>query len=51
MRHNPGGYQETIITTGDVRFEAIPELSLQAGWILNKPRPDVFDTLSALFSS
>ncbi len=51
MRHTPGGYQETVITEGDIRFEAIPNLVLLAEWILNEPRPDVFDTLSALFSN
>ena len=51
MRHNPDGYHETVITTGDVRFEAIPNLVLQADWILNEPRPDVFDTLSLLFGT
>ena len=50
MRLNPGGYQEIVITEGEVRFEAIPNLVLQAEWILNEPRPDVFDTLSDMFS-
>ncbi len=43
------GYSESVISKGSVSFTAIPDLTLQAEWILQEPRPDVFDTLNSLF--
>lgn len=48
-RHDEG-YTKTVITEGPVTFEVLPDLTLQAEWILREPRPDVFDTLSALLT-
>jgi Uma2 family endonuclease len=50
LRHHEEGYSETGITEGTVTFVAFPDLILHAAWILREPRPDGFDTLSALFS-
>ena len=44
------GYQETVVTSGPVGFASLPELTLQAEWILREPRPDEFDTLRSLLS-
>lgn len=44
------GYTKTVIADGPMTFATLPDLTLQAEWILREPRPDVFDTLSALFS-
>ena len=49
LRRHDTGYVKTVITEGAVTFEALPGLTLQAEWILREPRPDVFDTLNALF--
>lgn len=51
MRREADGYAQTIIKEGAVTFAALPDLKLQAEWILREPRPDVFDTLAALFSN
>ncbi len=45
------GYAQTVITAGPIRFLALPDLTLQAEWILHETRPDVFETLTALFSA
>ena len=50
LRRHETGYTKTAITEGPVTFAALPDLTLQAAWILREPRPDVFDTLTALFS-
>ena len=42
------GYAQTIVTDGPVTFETIPDLTLQAEWILREPRPAVRATLNAL---
>lgn len=41
-------YSETVITSGAIAFASIPGMELKSEWILKEPRPDVFDTLSAL---
>ncbi len=46
-----GGYDETLFTTGPVAFDSLNGLTLQAEWLLNEPRPDEFDTLSALLAT
>lgn len=48
LRRGEHGYQETIITSGPITFDAIPTLTLQAEWILTEPRPNVVDMLTAI---
>lgn len=50
LRRHEEGYTETVTTAGPVTFAALPDLTLQAEWILREPRPDVFDTLNTLLS-
>lgn len=50
LRRNDEGYAETVVTAGPLEFEALPGLTLRAEWLLREPRPDVLDTLQALFS-
>ena len=50
LKRTAEGYDETILSEGAVSFEALPGLTLEAPWILQEPRPDIFDTLSHLFS-
>ena len=50
LRREETGYRETVVTEGPVTFDALPDLTLQAEWLLREPRPDVFDTLTTLFS-
>jgi Uma2 family endonuclease len=51
LRKRNGDYEETIITSGPVTFEAIEGLTLQAEWILQEPRPGVRATLNALLAA
>ena len=50
LRRNEEGYAETIVTEGPVTFATLPGMTLQAEWILREPRPDVYDTLTALLA-
>ncbi len=50
LRRNEEGYAETVINEGPVTFATLPGLTLQAEWILREPRPDVYDTLTALLA-
>lgn len=50
LRRHEAGYAKTGITEGPVTFAALPDLTLQAEWMLREPRPDVFDTLTALLT-
>ena len=50
LRRHEAGYAKTVITEGPVTFTALPDLTLQAEWMLREPRPDVFDTLTALLT-
>lgn len=50
LRRSEEGYAETVISEGPVTFAALPGLTLQAEWILREPRPDVYDTLTALLA-
>lgn len=43
------GYTQTVLTSGPLTFVALPDLTLAVEWILREPRPDVVDTLAALF--
>ena len=43
-----GVYERTIFTSGPIVFQSLGGLTLQAEWILTEPRPDEFDTLTAL---
>lgn len=51
LRKRSDEYSETSVTSGPLTFETVPGLTLQAEWILHEPRPDVYDTLTALLSS
>ena len=48
LRRGKEGYTKTVIKEGPITFAALPDLTLQAEWILREPRPNVFDTLKAL---
>ncbi len=48
LRRGEEGYAQTIITEGPVTFQTLPDLTLQAEWILREPRPGVRATLNAL---
>lgn len=50
LSRNEEGYAETIVTAGPVTFTTLPGLTLQAEWILQEPRPDIYDTLTALLA-
>ena len=50
MRRHETGYAQTIIKEGPVTFAALPNLTLQAEWILREPRPAVRATLNALLA-
>ena len=50
-RTSSGSYDETVFTSGPVTFDSLDGLTLQAEWIVNEPRPDEFDTLSALLAA
>ena len=50
LRRQEEGYVETVIIEGPVTFNTLPGLTLQAEWILQEPRPDVYDTLTALLA-
>ena len=51
LRLNDGCYEQTILTSDPVVFQSMGGLILQAEWILTEPRPDEFDTLSALLAA
>lgn len=50
LRKRGEAYVETSVASGPLAFETIPGLTLQAEWILHEPRPDAFDTLTALLA-
>ena len=50
LHQTDAGYIATVVTKGPVTFATLPDLTLQAEWLLREPRPDVFDTLTILFS-
>ncbi len=50
MRRGDEGYTESIVKEGPVTFAALPDLTLQAEWILREPRPAVRATLNALLA-
>jgi Uma2 family endonuclease len=51
LRLRQDGYAEETILTGEVVFESIAGLSLDAAWLLREPRPDVYDTLKQLLGA
>ena len=48
LRKRGDTYEETSVTSGPLTFDTVPGLTLQAEWILHEPRPDVYDTLTAM---
>lgn len=50
MRRGDEGYTETILKEGPVTFAALPDLTLQAEWILRESRPAVRAPLNALLA-
>ena len=48
LRRGAVGYNETVVTSGPFTFAALPDLTLQAEWVLREPRPSVFETLNGL---
>ena len=48
LQRREDGYEETVVTSGSVAFEAIKGLVLQAEWILQEPRPGVRTLLNSL---
>jgi Uma2 family endonuclease len=51
VRKRDTEYEEQTIVSGPVTFETIEGLTLQAEWILQEPRPDVYDSVTALLQS
>ena len=51
LRRHDTGYTRTVVTEGPFAFAALPDLTMQAEWLLREPRPNVRATLNALFSS
>lgn len=49
LRREAEGYRNTIIAEGSVTFATLPDLTLQAEWILREPRPKIREMLNALF--
>ena len=49
LRRTEEGYTELIIREGLVSFASMPELKLEASWILEHPRPDPFIFLTEHF--
>jgi len=49
LRRREDAYAETVITSGEVTLETIPELTLQAEWILQEHRPNVRTLLNSWF--
>jgi Uma2 family endonuclease len=51
LRRSEATYVEEVVSEGPVRFASIEELTLDATAILSEPRPDVYDTLTALLGA
>jgi Uma2 family endonuclease len=49
LHRREASYAETVITAGEVTLETIPELKLQAEWILQERRPPVRALLNIQF--
>ena len=45
------GYKEIIVTSGPFTFETLPDIPLQAEWLLGDTRPELFDFLSELLNA
>lgn len=50
LRKQAEGYAEIELTAGTLRSEAVTGFVLQVEWLFEDPRPDEFNTLSALLS-
>jgi Uma2 family endonuclease len=44
------GYKEIVITSGPCTFETLPDIRLQAEWLLGDTRPEAFDLISELLA-
>jgi Uma2 family endonuclease len=51
LRRRKEAYAETVITAGEVMLEMIPEMKLQAEWILQERRPPVRTLLNLQFTT
>jgi Uma2 family endonuclease len=50
LRKQDGGYDETVLTEGDIGLEAVPGFAVRVEWLLREPRPKVPDVLAELLS-
>ena len=48
LQKRGSGYEETVVTAGHFAFAALPEIQLDAGWLLGDVRPEPFDLITAL---
>ncbi len=48
LQKRDSGYEETVVTAGRFAFEALPEIHLDAAWLLGDIRPEPFDLVTAL---
>jgi len=46
LRKRDPGYEETIVSTGPFVFETLPEIRLEAAWLLTDARPEAFDFIT-----
>lgn len=51
LRKRGAIYEETILTTGEMRFETVPGFVLQVEWLFADPRPDELPILNALLAA
>ena len=51
LRRQNDRYDETILTTGELTFGAVPGFVLQIAWLFADPCPDEWDILNALLSA
>ncbi|HZP84230.1 MAG TPA: Uma2 family endonuclease [Chthonomonadaceae bacterium] len=51
LHKHENDYEETILTEGVWRSEAIEGIELPVTWLLDEPRPEVYDVLTTLLTS
>ena len=48
LQKRASGYEETVVTAGPFAFETLPEIYLDAAWLLGDARPEPFDLITEL---
>jgi Uma2 family endonuclease len=51
LRKRPQGYEETELRTGTLRSEVVAGFEIQVEWLFADPRPDKYETVTALLSA